>query len=74
MGGATEILVNFPSMEASNLSDFLIFGEADFRLLPIPGLLKSSSGGAVLVLLITMEILVPVMSLESGVEVSLIPL
>ena len=41
MGDAIRLLVNFPSTEAFNLSDFLIFGEADCRLFSIPGLQRS---------------------------------
>ena len=74
MGGTTKSLVNFTSMAASNLSEFLIFGEVDCHLFPIPGLLISSAGGVVLVPLIPMGILVPVLSLESGVEAFLIKL
>ena len=67
MGGATKLLVNFPSMEVSNLSESLRYGVADCLLFPTPGLQIDSAGRAVLVPLFPMEILVPVLSLEYGV-------
>ena len=72
MGGATKLLVNFQSMAASNLLEFLRFGEADCHLFPITGILISSASGAVLVPLFTMEMLVPLLSMESGLEFLLI--
>ena len=72
MGGKTKLLVKFPSIEVSNLLEYLIFGEVDCLLFPIPRLPRSSVGGEVLVLIVPMEILVPVLSLEAGVEVPLI--
>ena len=74
MGGTTKLLAKFPSMEESNLLESPRFGVADFLLFSIPGLHISSEGGVVLVTLAPMEILVPVMLLEYGVEVLLIPL
>ena len=71
MGGATILLVNFPSTTDPKLN-FLIFGELDFRLFPIAGPQRYPVGGAVLVTLIPMVILVPLLSLEAGVEFFLI--
>ena len=68
------LLENFPSMEMSNLLEFLKFGVADCCLFPIPEFLRSLGGGKILVLLVQMEILVPLVSLEPGVEVFLIQL
>ena len=73
IGGATKLLVKFSSTEVSNLLESLIFREADYYLFPIPGLLRYSAGEAVLVPLVPMGILVLLMSMESGVEVFLIP-
>ena len=73
IGGATKLLVRFPSMEVSNLSEYFIFGVEDLCLFQIPGLLRSSACQAVLLLLDLMNLLVPVLSLESGVEVFLLP-
>ena len=72
MGGATKLLVNFPFMEVSSLSESLRFGVADIRLFLIPGMLKSLASWAVLVPLFPMEILGPVLSLEAGVKVLVI--
>ena len=74
MGCTTKLLLNFPSIKVSNLSDTLRFGEASFRLFPIPGLLISSAGGAVLLPLFPMELLVPLLSLGVKVKILLIPL
>ena len=61
-------------MEVSNLLESLRFGVEDCLLLPILGFQIASAVGSVLVLLVKMEIIVPVLSLEAGVEVSLISL
>ena len=74
MGGATKLLVNFSSMEVSNLSESLRFGVADCLLFPIPGLHIALEDGAVLVQLVLMEILVLLLLLESGVEFFLLPI
>ena len=74
MGCATKILVKYPTMEVSNLLESLRFGVPDFHLFSIPGIMRSSAGEAVLVMLVPMVILVPVISLEAGMEVLLIPL
>ena len=63
MVGAAKLLANSTSMKFSNLSEYLIFGVADCLLLPTLGLQIASVGGAVLVALVQMEILVPVLSL-----------
>ena len=50
MRGATKLLVNFPSMQVSNVSEFMRFGIADCHVFPIPGILIYSAGGEVLVM------------------------
>ena len=59
MVGATKLLVKFLSMEVSNLSESLIFGVADCCISSVFGIMMSPQGGAVVVSLVTMEILVP---------------
>ena len=83
-GGTIGLLENFPSTEEFNSSEFLIFVEVDWRILPILGLHMPPACGAALVPLISMgagvEVplipinLVPTLSLGAGVEVSPIPL
>ena len=62
MGGTIGSLENFISTVAFNSSDFLKFGEVDFRILPILGLQKLVTlipqGGAELV---------PIIPLGAGV-------
>ena len=66
--------MNFLWMEVSKWSESLRFGVADCLLFPIPRLKIASVGGAVLLLLVTMKILVPALSLEAGVQVFIITL
>ena len=63
MGSATRLLVNFHSMEVSNLLDLLRSGVADCLLLQIYRTTLRPQGGAV----------VPMIPIISGEEVSLIP-
>ena len=74
MGGATRILGNFPSMAASNVLEFINSRVADCHILSILGLTLRPQGGAVLVSLVPMGILVTILSLEARVEDLLIPL
>ena len=75
MGSATRLLVNCPSMEVSNLLDFLKYEVADFRILSIFGLTLRPQSGAVVPMGILIPVpLVPLPSLEAGVENLLIPL
>ena len=74
MDGATKIFVKFLSMKVSNLSKFLRFWVADCRLFPIPGIMRSPASEAVMLPRVQMLILVPVLSLDSRLEVLLIPL
>ena len=74
MGGATKLLVKFPSMEVSNLLKYTRSGVADFCIFPILGITLRPYGGAVVVSLVPMVILVQLLSLEDGVEYLLIPL
>ena len=75
MGGATRLLVNCPSMEVSNLLDFIKYELADFRILSIFGLALRPQGGSVVQLGILVPVpLVPLMSLEAVLEYLLIPL
>ena len=75
MGGATILLVNFPSMEVSNLSDFIKYGVADFRISSILRLtLRLQCGVVVPVRILVPVPLVLVLSLEPEAEDWLIPL
>ena len=47
MGISNKLLVNFPSMDVSNLSESLRSGVADFRILPIFRITMRPKGGAV---------------------------
>ena len=83
-GWHNRILENLASTSAFDSLEFLIFGEVDCHIFPILGPQRPPSGGAALVLLIPLGsgvegpliplILVPLLSLVVGVEVSLIPL
>ena len=84
IGGAIRSLENFPSITTINLSEFLRFGEVDYRIFPILGLQRPPAVGEALVPLIPIRdgvevtlillILAPLFSLGVGKEVSLIPL
>ena len=74
MGCATRLLVNCPSIEVSNLLDFLKYGVTDCRILSIFGLALRQQGGALVPMLILVMLpMVPVLSLEAEVEDFLIP-
>ena len=70
----TRLLENFSSMAASNLLDFLKSGVADFHILSIFGLMLRPQCGALVWSQFIMGILVLVLSLEVGLEYSLIPM
>ena len=75
MGDTTRLLVNYPSMEVSNLLDFLKSGVADCRISSIFGITLRPQGGEVVPMGILFPVpLVPVLLLENGVEDFLIPL
>ena len=74
MGGVTKLLVDFSSMEVSNLLECMRSGVMGWILFLTLGLQIASAGGTVVVLLGPMQILVPVLSLKYGVEVLIIPL
>ena len=74
MGGVTRLLVNFLSMEVSNLSESMRSGVANFHILPIFGLTLMPQGGVVVVSLVPTVIMVPILLLEAGLEDVLIPL
>ena len=77
---------NFLSTAEFNLSEFLRFGEVDFRIFTIMGIQSPPEGGAALdpliplVTLISQDgeefplIMVPLLSLGAGLEFSLISL
>ena len=69
MDRATRLLVNLTSMEVSNLLDFLKSGVGDCRILSTFYFMLRPQGGS----LVPMGIMVPVLSLESGLENLLIP-
>ena len=83
-GWHNRILENLASTSAFDSLEFLIFGEVNCHIFPILGPQRPPSGGAELVLLIPLGsgvegpliplILVPLLLLVVGVEVSLIPL
>ena len=75
MGGATILLVNFLSMEVSNLLDSLKSWVADCRILSICGLTLRTQVRKVVPLGILVPVpLVLLLSLGAGVEYFLIPL
>ena len=75
MGGTSRLLVKYLSMEVSNVLDFLKYGVADCRILSIYGLVLRPQGGEVVPMGILVAVpLVPLLSLEAGVEDLLIPL
>ena len=74
MGGETRLLGNFSSMEAYNLLEFIKHGVAYWHTSSIFGLKLSPKGGALILSLVPMGILVPALSLEAGVEYLLIPM
>ena len=75
MGGAIRLLVNCTSMEVSNLLEILKYGVMDFHIRSIFRLALSPHGGVIFPMEIMVTVsLVPVLSMENGVEHLLIPL
>ena len=74
IGGKNILLGRFTYMAASNLLDFIKSGVADFRILSIYVLMLRQHDRAVVLSLFQMGFLVPVLSLESGLEDLLITL
>ena len=74
IGGAIILLVNFQSMEVSNLLDFPKYGVLDCRISSIFAFTLRPQVGAVVVLIVLIRIPVTLLLLEDGVEDLLIPL
>ena len=75
MGGTTRLSVNFHSMKVSNYLDFIKYGVVDCHILSTSLLTLNTQGGEVVKMETLLPLLlVPLLSMESGVEYFLITL